>query len=165
MADQAASVTRVEFGAWVEGTESRKDGKGLRKVWVSPAPEGTPVRLGVFTGTRFVFALHADTREECQSAMGLLLDAAQVLDTRLSAPAPVPAPAPARKAPTPPAAPAPAKAAASRQAIVEKARAERKALTVAPAPRVTTPAPAPAKAPAPVSTGSDLLDWIDSIRA
>lgn len=164
-AQTAVQATRVEFGAWVEGTESRKDGKGMRKVWVSPAPEGTPVKLGVFSGTRFVFALHADTGEEQASAVMLLDMAQKALLGHMRQPAPAQAPAPARKAPTPPAAPK-ATPLADRQAIIDKARADRAALSVAPAPRVVAPTPSkPAKAPAQKALASDDMSWLDMLRA
>lgn len=176
---QTSADLRVEFGAWVEGTVAKRDGKGMRKVWVSPAPEGEPTRVSVIR-TRdgrdtHVLTLHVSEAPEILQA---LFDA-------LTAPAPAaPAKAPARvkSAPTPPAPEAiaanraiaeaaaprviapvtdanrdPRQAAVSntakRQSVIAQARANKPA----PAPRVVAPAPAKA---------ASLEDnWLDFITA
>lgn len=147
----AQSTIRVEIGAWVEGTVAKRDGKGMRKVWVAPTPKGEDARLSVIA-TRdgrdtHVITLRVGTPEEQAQAAEAIGQAAQAL-IALQAQAPAaPAKAPARKAPTPPPAPkAPEAVAANRAVAIANARA------------ATTRNPAPAKA-APVQGNwfADLL--------
>lgn len=124
-------------------------------------------------------------RDALTAALASALDFAQALSDALEA-SPKAAPKAARKAPTPPAKPAPAPARViapapvsegvranraiaeavapkpEREAIIAKARAERAALSVAPAARVSKPAPAKVAKPL---DNSDMLDWLDAIRA
>lgn len=122
-------------------------------------------------------------RDALTAALASAMDFAQALSDALEA-SPKAAPKAARKAPTPPAKPAPARVIApapvsegvranraiaeavapkpEREAIIAKARAERAALSVAPAARVSKPAPAKVAKPL---DNSDMLDWLDAIRA
>lgn len=106
------STIRAEFGAWIEGDTARKDGKGMRKVWVSPAPVGARVKLAVIATreSREVHMLALDVSEpayvqDALVALTLGIEALAGLASVTQAPAPK---APARK-PTqaPPAAPTP----------------------------------------------------------
>lgn len=141
---------QAQIGAWVEGTVAKRDGKGLRKVWVTGSKaEGESMRLSVIAGegdrTRHVLTLAVNTPEERQAALEALTLAAQAL-IALGDPAPVPAPAPkAPKAPTPPAKSAPAPLVAS---------PDKRPVTG----RVINPAPS-----APVA--ADGTDWFASIMA
>lgn len=151
---------RAEFGAWVESNTPKASGKGMRKVWVSPAPTGEALRLSVIrTGERgdaHMLTLSVGTPELAQDALTALTLALESLAQ--AAQSPTPAPKPARKAPTPPTPVAPVQApakSADRAAIIDKARAERAALSVG-----TPKAQAPAKTPAKVEPA---LDWFTQL--
>lgn len=148
----AQAEIRVERGEWVEGTQPKKNGSGMRKVWVARA-DGPRLSVIVTRDARETHALsvHVGTPEELQHAA----DLAQSLVMGLQAcatPAPKSAPKSAPKPPTPPT------ATPDRAKVIAKARAERAALSVAPAPKVQAPAPAKA-----ASAGTS--DWFADIQA
>lgn len=158
---------RAEFGAWVESSTPKASGKGMRKVWVSPAPQGEPLRLSVIRsgerGDAHMLTLGVSTPELAQDALSALTLALEALAQAAQSPAPA-APRPTRKAPTPPTPvaptqPTPAKS-ADRTAIITKARAERAALSVAPSPTVAANrAIALAAAPKTPTKAEPALDW------
>lgn len=99
-----------QIGAWVEGTVAKRDGKGVRKVWVSDArAAGEPSRLSVIApgerGDVHVLTLRVNTpeaRQQAREALELALATLRQYESELAAPA---IKAPAVKAPTPPKAP------------------------------------------------------------
>jgi hypothetical protein len=139
----------VEIGAWVESDTPKRDGKGMRKVWVT-GDMGADTRLSVIArvegkADRHVVTLpvgDADARDIASHVLGLALQGVQAYaDAYKPAPTPKPAPKPAApKAPT--------------TAAVAKARA---------ALGKTAPAPAPTVAPAAPATTSgsayNAQDW------
>lgn len=150
------ATIRVEFGAWVDGTVAKRDGKGMQKVWVSD-PAGERISVIVTRDNRERVALTMHATEE---TFEILLAAAQALDTRSHAkPAPAQkAPAAPKAAPKPPTPPTPAKPALA--SLPKPAPATGRVSSLVSA-RVVTPAPAPVAQDA----GQDLLDWLDAVRA
>jgi hypothetical protein len=148
MAEQAKDSTRVEIGAWVEGTVAKKsDPKSMRKVWVTgKAALAETARLSVIVTREgresHVVTLHVDTAEQRAQARVVLTQALAGLDALEAAAKAAKAPAKAAKPPTPP-------TAEQRASVVAKARADK--------PRVSSPTPA--------KTGIDDLSWMDAVRA
>src|SRR5438094_3624159 len=132
---QSGSGLSVEIGTWVESDTPKKNGQGMRKVWVSG---GDGDKLSVISRTdgkadRHLITLPVGTPEDrasTRAALGLALTGMDALDK----PTPVSAAKPAAE-PKPPTSDA-----------VTKARAA--VGNPASTPKVTAPAPAPKTAAA-----------------
>src|SRR4051812_38584278 len=99
----------VEIGAWVESDQPKKNGSGMRKVWVAGS-DGD--RLSVIARTdgkadRHLVTLPVGTLEDFDASRNVLALASRHMDALAEALAKAakPAPKPAPKAPTPPPAP------------------------------------------------------------
>lgn len=148
---------RVEIGAWVEGSTPKKTGKGMVKVWTTPAPRGETTRLNVIVRTdkRDVHALslRVDTEDAQSQALEILSLALDALGALPAFAPPAPAPVKAPRTPkAPPVALVPAPRVVTRPptagTVVPTPQAKRDLAAVVAAARSAKPAPAPAPAPA-----------------